>query len=109
MKKDEPVNFALNSRKLNKNCIKIGPHLPNMEKLLNQLSSTIIKVENEPLQISKVDLDFAYGQLNLSDDTSGQCNFAITAGNMNGYYRFKKDFTVYPTCRQYSKRKKTKL
>ena len=28
---------------------------------------------------------------------------------MNGYYRFKRDFTVYPTSRYFLKKKKTKM
>ena len=35
-------------------------------------------------------LEDAYGDLKLSKETSKQCNFAITGGNMNGYYRLKK-------------------
>ena len=32
---DKSVKLALNSRKLNDSCIKMRPHMPNMEKLLN--------------------------------------------------------------------------
>ena len=42
--------------------------------------------------ISKIDLDYAYGQMILSEETSRQCVFAITGGNFSGYYRFKKGF-----------------
>ena len=42
--------------------------------------------------ISKIDIDYAYGQMMLSEETSRQCVFAITGGNFSGYSRFKKWF-----------------
>ena len=44
------------------------------------------------LFISKIDLDYAYGQMKLSEKTSGHCVFALIAGNFSGYYRFKNGF-----------------
>ena len=66
--------------------------MPNVEELLNQISTEKTKVLNEPLWISKVDLKYTYGQLELSEETNKNCNFAIRAGRMNGYYRFRKGF-----------------
>ena len=42
--------------------------------------------------ISKIDLDYAYGQMMLSDETRRQCVFAITGENFSGCYRLKKIF-----------------
>ena len=42
--------------------------------------------------MSKIDLDYAYGQMKLSNETIRQCVFAITGGKFSGYYRFKKGF-----------------
>ena len=92
VKKDKKVKIALDSRKLNDSCIKMRPHMPNMEELLNQISNKITDDRTKPLWISKIDLDYAYGQLKLSEDTSRHCVFAITGGKFNGYYRFKKGF-----------------
>ena len=61
-----------------------------MEELLSHTSTEITRAPNEPLWISKIDLAFAYGQLKLSEKTSKHYSFAITGGNMNGFYRFKK-------------------
>ena len=47
----------VDSRKLNDSCVKIRPHMPNMEELLNQIAV-------EEMNISKIDLDYAYGQMN---------------------------------------------
>ena len=92
VKKDKSVKIALDSRKLNENCIKKRPHMPNMEELLNQISAEISRKPTEPLWLSKVDLDYAYGQMKLAEETSKHCNFAITGEKLNGYYRFKRGF-----------------
>ena len=39
--------------------------------------------------ISKIDLDYAYGQMKLSEETSRQCLFAKTGAKFIGYYRFE--------------------
>ena len=85
-KSDKSVKTALDSRKLNDSFIKVRPHMPNMEELLNQISVEITKDRTKELRISKVDLDYAYGQMMLSEETSRQCVFAITGGNFSGYY-----------------------
>ena len=46
--------------------------------------------------ISQIDLDYAYGQMKLSKETSRQCVFTITGGKLSGYYRFKKGSTDLP-------------
>ena len=92
VKNYKSVKIALDSRKLNDSCIKIRPHMPNMEELLNQISVEITRNRTKELNISKIDLDYAYGQMKLSKETIRQCVFAITGGNFSGYYRFKKGF-----------------
>ena len=66
--------------------------MPNMEELLNQISVEITRDRTVQLFLSKIDLDYAYGQMKLSEETSRQSVFAITGGNFSGYYRFKKGF-----------------
>ena len=80
VKNDKSVKIALDSRKLNDSCIKVRLHMPNMEELLNQISVEITKDRTKKLMISKIDLDYAYGQMMLSEETSRQCVFAITGG-----------------------------
>ena len=92
VKNDKSVKIALDSRKLNDSCIKIRPHMPNMEELVNQISVEITKDRTKELMMSKIDLDYAYGQMKLSKETSRQFVFAITGGKFSGYYRFKKGF-----------------
>ena len=61
-----------------------------MEELLKQILVEITRDRRKELLMSKIDLDYAYGQMKLSKETSRQCVFAITGGKFNGYYRFKK-------------------
>ena len=63
-----------------------------MEELLNQISVEITKDRTKKLMMSKIDLDYAYGQMMLSEETSRQCVFAITGANFSSYYGFKKGF-----------------
>ena len=92
VKSDKSVKIALDSRKLKDSCIKMRPHMLNMEELLNQISVEITCDRTVKLFISKIDLDYAYGQMRLSEETSRQCVFALTGGKFSGYYRFKKGF-----------------
>ena len=66
--------------------------MQNMEELLNQISVEITRDRTVQLYLSKTDLDYAYGQVKLSEKTSRQCVFALTGGNFSGYYSFKKGF-----------------
>ena len=81
--------------------------MPNMEELLNQISVEITRHRKLQLFMSKIDLDYAYGQMKLSEETSRQCVFALSGENFSGYYRFKKGFTDAPIYPQYSKKKLT--
>ena len=63
-----------------------------MEELLNRNSVEITRDRTKDLKMSKIDLDYAYGRMELSKETSRQCVFAITGGKSSGYYRFKKGF-----------------
>ena len=90
IKSDKSVKIALDSRKLNDSCIKMRPHMPNMEDFLNRISVEITRDRTVQLFLSTIDLDYAHGQMKLSEETSRQCVFAVTGGNFSGYYRFKK-------------------
>ena len=66
--------------------------MSNMEELINQMSAELSRNNHNPIWISVIDLDYAYGQMKLAPETSKLCNFAVTGENMNGYYRFLKLF-----------------
>ena len=78
VKSDKSVKIALDSRKLNDICIKIRPYMPNMEELLNQISVEITRDRTMQLFKSKIDLDYAYGQKKISEETIRQCVFTLT-------------------------------
>ena len=74
IKKDKSVKIALDSRKLNESCIKRKAATPNMEELISKYSAKITKYGGEIL-MSKIDLDYAYGQAKLSREASKHCVF----------------------------------
>ena len=45
-------------------------HMSNMEELLNQVSAKITRDRTAQLFISKINLDYAYGQMQISEETS---------------------------------------
>ena len=70
-----------------------------MEENSNQISTETTRVQDEYLWISKIDLEYAYGQLKLFKETKAHCSFAITGGTLKGYYGFRKRiirFIRYP-------------
>ena len=91
MKKDKSVKIALDSRKLNEVCVKRQAAMPNMEKLISIILAEITK-NNGEIWMSKIDLDYAYEQANLSKEAAKHCVFSIIGGDYTGHYRFKKGF-----------------
>ena len=66
--------------------------MPNMEELISRISRKIADGASDQIWIFKFDLDYAYGQMQLSKHAMVLCIFAITGGNFTGYYRFLKGF-----------------
>ena len=65
--------------------------MPNMEELISKISAKITNGEGE-IWMSKIDLDYAYGQARLSKEAAHYCVFSIIGGDFTGHYRFKKGF-----------------
>ena len=89
IKKDKSVKIALDSRKLNESYIKRKATMPNMEEPISKIFAKITKSNGE-VWMSKIDLDYAYGQAKLSTEASRHCVFSIIGGDFTGHYRFKK-------------------
>ena len=86
IKKNKPVKIAINSRKLNESCIKRKAAMPNMEELISKISAEITKSNGE-LWMSKIDLDYAYGQAKLSKGSRKTCRtFQPSSKNMSIKY-----------------------
>ena len=92
VKKDKSVKIALDSRKLIEITIKGKAKMPNMVELISRISRKIADGPADEIWISKIDLDYACGQLLLSREARHLCIFAVTGGNFTGYYRFLKGF-----------------
>ena len=65
--------------------------MPKMEELISKISAEITK-NNGEIWMSKIDLDYAYGQVTLSKEASKHCVFSIIGGDFTGHCRFKKGF-----------------
>ena len=60
--------------------------MPNMEELLNKFSVELSRDRTLQLLITTMDLDYAYGQVKLPEETSRQCVTALTGGKLSGYF-----------------------
>ena len=89
IKTDKSVKIALDSRKLNESCIKRKATMPKMKELISKTSAKITKRSGE-IWMSKLDLDYAYGQAKLSVEASRHCVFSIIDGEFTGHYWLKK-------------------
>ena len=65
--------------------------MPNMEELISKISAKITEGEGE-IWMSKIDLDYAYGQAKLSKEAAKHFVSSIVGGDFTGHYRFKKGF-----------------
>ena len=82
---------ALDSRKLNEVTINRKTQMPNMEELISRMSRKISEEEGEILA-TKLDFDYAYGQIKLDEKTRNLCIFTVIGGEFTDYYRFLKGF-----------------
>ena len=64
--------------------------MPNMEELLGEVLMAITKNVNKPLFFSTIDLDYAFGQLKMHEDTQKYWVFELVAGKLPDYANFKK-------------------
>ena len=65
--------------------------MPNMEELVSKISAEITKSNGE-IWMSKIDLDYAYGQARLFKEAAKHCVFSVIVGDLTGRYRFRKGF-----------------
>ena len=62
-----------------------------MEELLNQISVEITRDRTSQLFILKIDLEYAYRQMKISEETSRQCVFTITGGKIQRIEPIQKE------------------
>ena len=58
--------------------------MPNMEELISKISVEITE-SNGDIWMSKIDLDYAYGQAKLSEEAAKHCVFLIIGGDFTGH------------------------
>ena len=92
VKKDKSIKIALDSRKLNEATNKKKAQMPNMEELISRISRKISEEQEGEIWITKLDFDYAYGQIKLNENTRNLSIFTVTGGEFTGYYRFLKGF-----------------
>ena len=92
VKKDRSVKIALDTRELNKNVIKDKYPMPNLENLMDMIAEQVGTEKTGKTYFTSLDLTYAYGQVELSSDTSKHCNFQIIGGEATGVYRFVTGF-----------------
>ena len=92
VKKDKSMKIALDSRKLNEATNKKKAQMPNMEELISRISRKISEEQEGEIWITKLDFDYAYGQIKLNENTRNLCIFTVTGEEFTGYYRFLKGF-----------------
>ncbi len=95
-KSDGSVKIALDSVQLNRQIVKKTMQMPLLSELLDQVSMKISGNRTAKLNVSTVDLEYAFGQIDLHPDTSRHCVAAIVGGTATGHYRFKKGFYGLP-------------
>ena len=78
--------------------------MPSMEQLLNQIPTEIRLLQDKPWWISKLDLEYSYGQMNLFKERSEHCDFASNGKKREQTIQVEKKSTVYPISRQYSEK-----
>ena len=87
IKKDKLVKIALDSRKLNEACVERKAAMPNMEERISKISTEITESDDE-IRVSKIDLDYAYGQAKLSKEAARHCVFSIFEGRLFWLFPF---------------------
>ena len=92
VKSDTSVKIALDSRKLNDSCIKMRPHMPNMEELLNQILVELSRDRTLQLFISKKTLRLRIRPDEIIRRNKSTMRIRNNRGKFSGYYRFKKGF-----------------
>ena len=75
VKQNWSVRIALDAREQNKNVVKDKYPIPNLDNLMEMIAE---HVKQGPGKTYALDLTYTYGQVELSEATSRQCNFQTT-------------------------------
>ena len=84
VKKDQSVKIALNSKILKKAIHKNKYQMPKIDSLIQTISQALSTAPQVTAYFTTLDLQYAYSQLNLHNDTARHCNFNLVSGDMTG-------------------------
>ena len=73
VKMDQSIKKALDSKILNKSIHKNKYRMPNIDSLIQTISQTLSTAPHEKAYFTTLDLQYAYSQLNLRNDTARHC------------------------------------
>ena len=73
VKTDKSIKVARDSRKINEATIKKKAQMPNMEELIFRISRKISEEQEGEICITKLDFDYAYGEIKLNENTKNLC------------------------------------
>ena len=92
-KKHQTIEFALDSKILNKAIHKNKYQMPDIDTLIDSIFQQIsAPASQNTTYFSTLGLKYAYSQLNLDSNTANHCNFNIISGDMTGKYRIGAGF-----------------
>ena len=86
VKKNKPVKIALDARALNNAILKEKFQMPNLDNLMEQLAGIINGGTEGKVLFTSLDMQYAYGQIELHPETARHCIFQIIGGRANGTY-----------------------
>ena len=69
VKKGKSIKIALDSRKINKITVKRKTQIAIMKELISRISRKISEGKDGEVLATKLDFDYAYGQIELNNDT----------------------------------------
>ncbi len=90
VKGDGSVKIAMDTVRLNKQIVKKTSQMPNLIELLDQVSIKITTDQEQELWNSLIDLEYAFGQIDLDEETARHC--VIANGKATGDYQFNRGF-----------------
>ncbi len=98
VKSDESVIIAMDAIQLNNQIIKKKPQITNLQELLDRISVKINRNTGEKLNITVIDLKYAFGQIKLHEDTAPHCVITSIGGKLQATTDSNGDSMDWPTC-----------
>ncbi len=70
--------------------------MPLLSEMLDRVSMKISGNRTAKLNVSTIDPEYAFGQIDLHEETSKHCVVAIVGVKATGHYRFKRGLLICP-------------